>query len=96
MLLPALPPMPRRRRGSVVVRSTRVPDAILAGRIEWPQSSGRIEWGAIEVGRWAGGRQRDSVGVCARCHSVRRAVDLKLVMRPFGKGEWNVCEGGCA
>lgn len=61
-------------------------------------------WGTLGVGNWAPATKQDLVdagtcvvGVCAKCHQTRRAIDLCLWLPPFSAGgsEVWVCNGGC-
>lgn len=84
--LPRLPPLPDPRRQNPA--QTDHPRPILLNEGD------TADWGAFGPGRWAGA-PGETMGTCARCGEVRRAWDLKLVIRPFGRGEEWRCEGGC-
>jgi hypothetical protein len=101
MHLPKLPPLRPSRSAGFGVRLPKVQTKVKAPiNIGDAACARRFDWGAIGSGRWAGTDGRGGVlddchGTCDRCGAVRRATDLALRDRPFGRGEWNVCEGGC-
>lgn len=59
------------------------------------QPPSEFEWGEIAIGRWAGGRNTDTWGVCFKCGKVRRAVDLEYRVLPFNRGEGWACHERC-
>lgn len=64
-----------------------------------PDETSKVKggFGGTETGRWfETGQEAGQVGGrCWKCGRLRKAENLVLYMRPFGKGEVWICKGGC-
>lgn len=89
MTLIKLPPLPKRKT-SADERKERL--ALNLKRLP----AIRSDWGSLDVGRWAEenvGTVSRVMGRCARCGEVTHAHELRLHVRPFGRGEQWWCSG---
>lgn len=97
-LLPPLPSLRSQRKSEQPIRPAERRDLTVniaaCSNVESPQPQ-EFEWGEIAVGRWAGGRNADTWGVCFKCGKVRRAVDLEYRVLPFNRGEGWACHERC-
>lgn len=89
--LPELPPL-RPKMGRGIAQSPVGPKLIKTEGIV-PALNG---WGGVDVGRWCEARdtfngQATVAGVCARCTTMVRAIDLKPTQLRDGSSAW-VCD----
>lgn len=60
-----------------------------------PRKKRGVWQGGVRPGQWLIRADNGADGRCARCGQIREAIRLKLVIVPFGKGEYWACVEGC-
>ena len=111
MKLPPLPKMPRaRKEGSgPTTRAPKLPKAAMPTEFIEPlpdevtpadanyEDRKGLSIDATEEGRWFETTVEDGKvgGRCGQCGRLRKAVNLELYRKPFGRGEIWRCKGSC-
>lgn len=96
---PKLPPLPKvRKLPALKPRNPKVAEVpVWRPKLDDETSQSKDGFGGETTGRWfETGKEHGQVGgTCWKCGRKRKAENLRLYTRPFGKGEVWICKEDC-